>query len=129
MFNGAAIGRAATLDFALIGGTVDRLDNGVVLSIGSAIMAPQVFEKSLSCVNNLRLRAGRPVVRNTAFFVVDIQDGGQWDWSEGEPPKDNPAYYLRFCKSFSRMGGSMRYVQCDNVAFVHHLHRSLDGRC
>jgi hypothetical protein len=121
MFNGAAIGRAAALDFRLLGRAVEGLDGGVVLSVGSAIMAPQVFEKSLSCVNNLRLQAGRTIVRDHTIYVVDIQDGGQWDWSTGEPPKDNPAYYLRFCKSFSRMGGEMRYVQCDNVAFLHNL--------
>ena len=97
-----------------------------MLSVGSAIMAPQVFEKSLSCVNNLRLQAGRAIVHNHAFYVVDIQDGGNWDWSKGEPPKDNPAYYLRFCKSFSRMGGTMDYLQCDNVAFLHHLLRALE---
>jgi hypothetical protein len=39
---------------------METLDNGVVLSIGTAIMAPQVFEKSLSCVNNLRLQAAAP---------------------------------------------------------------------
>jgi hypothetical protein len=57
--------------------------------------------------------------------VVDLQDGGGWDWKGGEPPKDNPAYYLRFCKSYSRMGGAMTYVQIDNVAFLHHLLREL----
>ena len=121
MFNGAVIGRAAELDFALVGGAVETLDGGVVLSVGSAIMAPQVFEKSLSCVNNLRLQAGRGVVRGHSIDVVDLQDGGGWDWTKGEPPKDNPAYYLRFCKSFSRMGGTMHYLQCDNLAFIHHL--------
>jgi hypothetical protein len=120
-FNGAVIGRAAGLDFALIGGSIEELDGGVVLSVGSAIMAPQVFEKSISCVNNLRLQAGRPVVRDHTFYVVDLQDGGNWDWTKGEPPRDNPAYYLRFCKSFSRMGGTMHYLQCDNVAFLHRL--------
>ena len=59
MFNGAAIGRAAEQDFELFGGSVETLDGGVVLSVGSAIMGPQVFEKSLSCVNNLRLQDGR----------------------------------------------------------------------
>jgi hypothetical protein len=34
---------------------------------------------------------------------------------------------LRFCKSFSRMGGSMQYLQCDNATLVHHLHRQLVG--
>jgi hypothetical protein len=90
-------------------------------------MAPQVFEKSLSCVHNLRFQDGRHPVRDHSIYVVDLQDGGGWDWTQGEPPKDNPAYYLRFCKSFSRMGGRMRYLQCDNLAFVHHLRNALCG--
>lgn len=129
MFNGALIGRAAAWDFQLFGGSVEKLDGGVVLSVGSAIMGPQVFEKSLSCVNNLRRQEGRPIVAGHSIYVVDLQDGGNWDWSRGEPPKNNPAYYLRFCKSFSRMGGRMQYLQCDNLAFIHHLYGALaDGR-
>lgn len=125
MFNGAAIGRASEIDFRLFGATVNTLDNGAVFSVGSAIMAPQVFEKSISCVNNLRLQENRPIVHGHTIYVVDIQDGGNWDWTKGEPPKDNPAYYLRFCKSFSRMGGAMHYVQADNVAFLHNLYHLL----
>jgi len=125
MFRGAVIGRAADIDFRQFGASLDKLDGGVVLSVGSAIMAPQVFEKSLSCVNNLRLQGGRAVVSGHSIYVVDIQDGGNWDWSQGEPPKDNPAYYLRFCKSFSRMGGEMRYVQSDNTVFLHNLLHAL----
>jgi hypothetical protein len=121
MFNGAVIGRAAGLDFQLFSRAVESIEGGVVLSVGSAIMAPQVFEKSISCVNNLRLQEGRSIIKGHAIYVVDIQDGGRWDWSQGEPPKDNPAYYLRFCKSFARMGGDMRYLQCDNVAFLQFL--------
>jgi hypothetical protein len=121
MFNGAVIGRAAQTDFALFGRAVEGLDGGVVLSVGSAIMAPQVFEKSISCVNNLRRQAGRKIVNGHSICVVDIQDGGNWDWTKGEPPKDNPAYYLRFCKSFARMGGAMHYVQCHNVVFLQNL--------
>src|SRR5947207_1092837 len=126
MFNGAVLGRAAEIDFRLFGAGVERLDDGVVLSIGSAIMGPQVFEKSLSCVNNLRLQKGRPIVKDHSIYVVDLQDGGNWDWTRGEPPKDNPAYYLRFCKSYSRMGGTMQYLQCDNVLFLHHLFHELE---
>jgi len=121
MFSGSVVGRAAGIDFRWFSGAVERLDGGVVLSIGSAIMGPQVFEKSLSCVNNLRLQAGRDIVRGHAIYVVDLQDGGNWDWAQGEPPRDNPAYYLRFCKSFARMGGRMSYAQCDNVQFLHRL--------
>ena len=46
LFNGAALSRAAGLDFAAFGGSVEGLDNGVVLSVGSAIMGPS-FEKHL----------------------------------------------------------------------------------
>jgi hypothetical protein len=127
MFNGAVIGRAAGIDFRMFASSVEALDGGVVLSIGSAIMGPQVFEKALSCVNNLRVQAGRPIVGGHSIYVVDLQDGGNWDWSKGEPPKTNPAYYLRFCKSFSRMGGTMHYVQCDNAAFVHNLFHRLEN--
>ena len=115
------IGRAAQIDFAQFGSTVEQLDGGVVLSVGSAIMGPQVFEKSISCVNNLRIQDGRKIVHDHTIYVVDLQDGGNWDWTKGEPPKNHPAYYLRFCKSYSRMGGAMQYLQCDNVAFMHHL--------
>jgi hypothetical protein len=31
---------------------------------------------------------------------------------------DNPAYYLRYCKTFSRMGGAMRYISSDNRDFL-----------
>lgn len=127
IFHGAVLGRAGGMDFRLFAGSVDGLDGGVVLSIGSAIMGPQVFEKSLSCANNLRLQGGRSTVSGHAIYVIDLQDGGGWDWSTGEPPKNNPAYYLRFCKSYSRMGGMMRYVQCDNAAFAHNLLRAIEA--
>jgi hypothetical protein len=126
IFCGSAIGRAAEHDFKLFGGALEYLDDGVVLSIGSAIMGPQVFEKSLSCVNNLRLGAGRSIVQGHSVHVVDLQDGGGWDWRKGEPPKSNPAYYLRFCKSFSRMGAPLDYIQADNAAFIHALWHALD---
>jgi hypothetical protein len=125
VFSGSVIGRAGEWDFKLFGGSVDGLDGGVVISVGSAIMGPQVFEKSSSCVNNLRLQQGRDVVKDHSLFVVDLQDGGGWDWTQGEPPKSNPAYYLRFCKSYSRMGGRMHYLQCDNATFVHQLLQNL----
>lgn len=128
VFSGSVIGRGAEWDFKLFGGSVDQLDGGVVLSVGSAIMGPQVFEKSISCVNNLRLQSGRGVVKDHTIFVVDLQDGGNWDWTKGEPPKTNPAYYLRFCKSFSRMGGAMHYLQCDNALFTHHLYQGLKSK-
>ena len=127
MFNGAALGRGAQVDFQKFAATLDQLDGGVVLSVGSAIMGPQVFEKALSCVNHIRLQEGREIVNDHSMHVVDLQDGGGWDWAQGEPPVTNPSYYLRFCKTYARMGGSMHYLQCDNLAFVQHLVQALSN--
>lgn len=60
--------------------------------------------------------------------LIDLQSGGGWDWQHGEPPMDNPAYYLRFCKSFYRMGGELDYIQCDNRTLLANLlHRLRRG--
>ena len=100
-----------------------RLDGGVFLSVGSAVMSPQIFEKALSIANNLRRQRNRPALR--PFIAVNDLAPVDWDWSRGEPPSDDPAYYLRFCKSFSRMGGEMVYAGGDNRVFLHNLHVEL----
>ena len=81
-------------------------------------MSPQVFEKAFSAANNIRAAEGRPLLTDHYLAIVDLQDGGGWDWSRGEPPSTNPAYYLRFCKSFYRMGGTLDYIRCDNRVFL-----------
>ncbi|MHB8899422.1 MAG: GSU2086 family protein [Thermoguttaceae bacterium] len=124
MYHGAAIGRSATTDARIFAHSVDRLEGGVYLSVGSAIMSPQVFEKAFSAANNIRVQEGRPFIRGHLIAVIDLQDAGSWDWAEGEPPKDDPAYYLRFCKTFARMAGELVYLQMDNIAFLQALLRS-----
>ena len=39
---------------------------------------------------------------------------------------DDPDYYLRYNKSFNRIGGQMRYVQSDNRNFLLALVRGLE---
>ncbi len=119
----AAIGRAAQRDFLAFADGVSRLSGGVYLSIGSAVMSPMIFEKSLSMANNLSLQHGTPI-HDHFIVVVDLAES-RWDWSQGEPPSDTPDYYLRYCKTFSRMGGEMRYVSADNRDFLPALHREL----
>jgi len=125
LYHGGAIGRAATTDVRIYTASVDRLDGGVYLSVGSAIMSPQVFEKAFSAANNLRTAEHRPLLSDHYLAIVDLQDGGGWDWSQGEPPSTNPAYYLRFCKSFYRMGGTLDYIRCDNRVLLVQLLRRL----
>lgn len=125
LYHGGAIGRGATTDVRVYTASVDRLDGGVYMSVGSAIMSPQIFEKAFSAANNLRANERRPLLADHYLAIVDLQDGGGWDWSQGEPPSTNPAYYLRFCKSFYRMGGTLDYLRCDNRVFLIELLRRL----
>ena len=121
---GAAIGRAAQADFLRYAHNVSLLDGGVYMSIGSAVMSPMVFEKSLSMSQNLHIQKGSHI-DNHYMVIVDLAES-QWDWAkDGEPPMDNPAYYLRYCKTFSRMGGTMEYVCADNRDFLLHLSQGL----
>lgn len=122
---GGAIGRGAVRDFLAYAQSVGRLEGGVHIVVGSAIMAPMIFEKALSMANNLAIEQNGQPISNHYLAVVDVQDGGGWDWSQGEPPKDNPAYYLRFCKSFYRMGGALDYLCMDNRRFIVNLHKEL----
>jgi hypothetical protein len=120
----AAIGRTAQRDFLVFAHTVSRIAGGVYLSIGSAVMSPMVFEKSLSMGQNLALQGGAPICGHL-LVVVDLAES-RWDWSQGEPPPESPDYYLRYCKTFSRMGGTMRYISADNRDFLLALCQELD---
>jgi len=123
--DGAALGKSSYTDFLIFANTVSHLEGGVMLSIGSAILAPMVFEKSISMAKNLARQRNEPL-ENYTIFVNDMQPGS-WDWKKGEPPKDHPAYYLRFCKSFSRAGGDFTYLCLDNRKFIHNLYWLLKG--
>lgn len=113
---GAAIGRTAERDFLRFVRSVADLEHGVYISLGSAVMSPMVFEKSLSMARNVARQEGRRI-DDVFMSVVDLA-ASNWDWRNGEPPEDRPDYYLRFNKTFSRMGGTMRYAQADNRDFL-----------
>ncbi|NRA40202.1 MAG: hypothetical protein HRU15_18800, partial [Planctomycetes bacterium] len=118
------IGRTALRDFLSFAHNVNDLEGGVYLSVGSAVMSPMIFEKSLAMAQNLQMQDGKHI-DNHYMLIVDLAES-DWDWqNKGEPPMDNPAYYLRYCKTFSRMGGSMHYLSADNRDFLLHMYRGL----
>jgi hypothetical protein len=55
--DGGAIGRTSMRDFDLFCAQVARLENGVYINLGSAVVLPEVFLKAISLVRNL----GHPV--------------------------------------------------------------------
>jgi len=123
---GAAIGRTAERDFLSYAQSVSGLDKGVYLSVGSAVMSPMIFEKSLSMAQNVWLQQGKKI-DNHKIYVVDLARSS-WDWTKGEPPATDPAYYLRFLKTFNRMGGTMNYISADNRDFLLTLYQELKNR-
>jgi len=121
---GAAIGRTAERDFLSFADSISRLEDGVYLSVGSAVMSPMIFEKAFSMAQNLSLQKENKIERHY-ILVVDLAKLN-WNWSrQGEPPENNPAYYLRFCKTFSRVGGTMRYLSANNRDFLLALAKEL----
>ncbi len=127
MNHGAALGRVALNDFLSFANSVYSLEDGVYMSIGSAVMSPMIFEKSLSMSQNLFLQENKHI-DNHFMLIVDLAKS-DWDWQKnGEPPMDNPAYYLRYCKTFNRMGGEMHYLTADNRDFLLAIYQELSGK-
>lgn len=124
---GAAIGRTALNDFLIYSKGISNLDYGVYMSVGSAVMSPMIFEKALSMAQNIEIQKNNHI-DNHFILVVDLAQS-DWDWQKnGEPPAENPAYYLRYCKTFHRMGGEMHYLTADNRDFLLALHHELNKK-
>jgi hypothetical protein len=124
MNQGAAVGRTALRDFLSFANSVNDLNEGVYMSIGSAVMSPMIFEKSLSMSQNLHIQQNKHM-DDHFMLIVDLAKSS-WDWQKnGEPPQTDPGYYLRYLKSFSRMGGIMQYLSADNRDFLLALYHML----
>ena len=51
--DGAAVGKASYKDFKIFTESVSRMENGVILNIGCAVILPEVFLKALTIARNL----------------------------------------------------------------------------
>ena len=69
--DGAALGAASYRDFLIFARTVERLEGGILLSFGSAIMAPEVYLKALAMARNVAHQEGRDI-RHFATAVFDL---------------------------------------------------------
>ena len=69
--DGAALGAASYRDFLIFANSVESLEGGVLLSFGSAIMAPEVYLKALAMARNVLHQQGR-VIRDFATAVFDL---------------------------------------------------------
>jgi len=124
--DGAALGAASYRDFLIFAATVERLEGGVLLSFGSAVMAPEVYLKALAMSRNVARQQGR-VIRDFAAAVFDLLPIG--DNIHQELPKTNPGYYFRPHKTMLVRtvadGGSSFYFCGDHRATFPALRRAI----
>lgn len=90
--DGGAVGAASYRDFLIFARTVERLEGGVLLNFGSAIMGPEVYLKALAMARNVARQEGRHIRRFTTavFDLVPIHGDPR-----KELPKTDPGYYFR----------------------------------
>ncbi len=65
--DGAALGRATLADFHILCGLVARLEGGVWLNLGSAVVMPEVFLKTVAVARNLGLPLDGMTTANLDF--------------------------------------------------------------
>jgi hypothetical protein len=123
--DGAALGETGYRDFLAFTQTVTRLENGVMLNFGSAVMGPEVYLKALSMARNVAHQEGRAIRRfTTAVFDLIPLEGD----TRQQALKSDPRYYYRPWKTILVRtvadGGESFYVCGDHRVTVPHLHRA-----
>jgi hypothetical protein len=123
--DGAALGQASYQDFLIFTETVTKLEGGVMLNFGSAVMGPEVYLKALSMARNVARQEGRAINQfTTAVFDLIRLEGDP----RQQAPKSEPQYYYRPWKTILVRtvadGGESFYVQGDHRLTVPHLHRA-----
>jgi hypothetical protein len=124
--DGAALGEASYQDFLIFARTVERLEGGVMLSFGSAVMAPEVYLKALAMARNVAAQEGR-AIRQFATAVFDLVPI-RGDFRR-ELEKTDPGYYFRPHKTILVRtvadGGESFYFCGDHRATLPALRRAI----
>ena len=128
-FDPAATGTASYTDFLVFTDSVSRLEGGVFLNIGTAVMGPEVYLKALAMTRNVAHQRGE-VIRHFTTAVFDLpQLGGQLDH---EADKSDPRYYFRPYKTVLvrtvAEGGKSYYVCGDHRQTVPALYDQILAR-
>ncbi len=123
---GASFGAASYRDFLIFVHSLERLQGGVLLSFGSAIMAPEVYLKALAMVRNVARQHSQTIANfTTAVFDLCPIRG---DYHR-ELDKSDPGYYFRPHKTILVRtvadGGESYYFQGDHRATFPALRRKL----
>jgi hypothetical protein len=126
--DGAALGQASYQDFLILAQSVTQLEGGVLLSLGSAVMGPEVYLKALAMARNVAHQDGRTIRKFTTgvFDLIALDD----DYRQQAPKSDSRYYYRPWKTILVRTvadGGESFYIQGDHRVTVPHLHRAAVG--
>jgi hypothetical protein len=128
-FNAAAAGVASHRDFLTLTFFVDRLEHGVMLNIGTAVMGPEVYLKALSMARNVAHQEGREIKHFTTA-VFDLVDLGLNPHKEA--PKTDAVYYFRPYKTVLVRtvadGGESFYIRGKHRLTIPNLHQEIQRR-
>jgi len=123
--DGAALGQTSYQDFLVLAEAVTKLEGGVVLSFGSAVMGPEVYLKALSMARNVAHQEGRVIKHFTTgvFDLIPLDSD-----TRRQAPKTDPRYYYRPWKTILVRtvadGGASFYVQGDHKQTLPALHQA-----
>ena len=124
--DGGAYGEGSYRDFLIYAKTVEGLEGGILVSLGSAIMGPEVYLKALSMARNVAHQEGRRIANfmTAVFDLVPVQGD-----VHRELPKSDPGYYFRPHKTILVRtvadGGQSLYVCGDHRVTVPALRRAV----
>lgn len=123
--DGAALGAASYRDFLIFANVVEGLEGGVLLSFGSAIMAPEVLLKALAMARNVAHQEGRTITRFTTAVFDKVPIDGD---IHSELPKSDAGYYFRPHKTLLvrtvAEGGESFYLRGEHRATLPALRRA-----
>jgi hypothetical protein len=123
--DGGVLGRASYTDFLIFAEHVRKLEGGIVLNFGTAVMGPEVYLKALAMARNVAHQRGETIAKFTtaAFDLIPLDD----DYRK-QAPKTDPRYYFRPWKTILVRtvadGGESFYVQGDHKHTVPAVHRA-----
>ena len=122
--DGGVLGRASYTDFLIFAEHVRKLEGGIVLNFGTAVMGPEVYLKALAMARNVAHQANERIAKFTTA-VFDLLPLG--DDFHTQAPKTDPRYYYRPWKTILVRtvadGGESFYVQGDHKDTVPALWR------
>ncbi len=113
--DGAALGQCSYTDFLIFTEHIRRLEQGVLMNFGTAVMGPEVYLKALAMARNVAHQHQERITNFTTavFDLLPLDDDYQ-----RQAPKSDPRYYYRPWKTILVRtvadGGQSFYIPGDH---------------